>query len=218
VNPRVVGSILGVLIGMGLVIYLDKKEVYPRDRATNPATLPASPPAPVRQDEETAVLRNLTKRQAEEIARLQRAKEVDEALYILRSPRSPRDPARPELVRLRALSSRELNNEIETAVGEVESYTEGGVYAPERHLELYKRINNLWDLRGLTPKQNEWLAVSVKELNGLVVRHVEEAIANGDEDEAVRAVTGLGEWAFRLIPDQRRRLIAALEKAAARLR
>jgi hypothetical protein len=218
VNPRIVGSILGLLIGMGLVIYLDKKEIHSRGRAAIPEVVPVSPPVPVRKDKERAELRNLTERQAEEIARLQRAKEVNEALYLLRSPRPPRNPMKPEQVRLRSLSSRELNNEIETAVGEVESYTEGGVYAPVRHLELHNRINNLWDVHPLTPRQNEWLQKAVHEMNWLVVRHAEEAITNGDENEATRAVIGLGEWAWRLLPDQRTRLIAALEKAAARLR
>jgi hypothetical protein len=218
VNPRVVGSILGLLIGMGLVVYLEKNEVLSRGRGPKPAPSPSSTPTPLSQEEETMALHKLTRHQAEEIARLRRAKDAAEALDLLLAPRSPRDPTRPEQIRLSALSSIELNNEIETAVEEAASYTAGGAYAPERHVDLHKRVNNLWSLPNLTDKQNKWLQKAVKELNDLAVRHAEEAIERGDEDEAIRAADGIGEWAWRLNADQKKRFLAAVTTAESRLR
>jgi hypothetical protein len=107
-----------------------------------------------------------------------------------------------------------LENEVNTAVEETANYTEGRVYAPERHRDLHQRINNLWDLTNLTPRENEWLGAAAGTLNELAVRHAEEAKARGDDDEVIRAAAGLGEWAFRLSNDQEERLIAAVEAVA----
>lgn len=215
-NPRVVGSILGILIGMGLIIYLDKSKVPSREPTTEDVASRA--PAPLSQEDSTAVLRSLAAQQAEEIARLQRAREADEALELLRTPHTPRDPDRPELAQLRALSNRELRNEIETAVEEAANYTMAGAYAPERHKDLYQRINKLWDLTGLENRQNNWLGEAVEELNELAVQHAEEAMESGDEDEVIRVAIGLGDWAYRLNDDQEKRLIVAVEMIAKRRR
>lgn len=213
-NRRLIGSALGVLIGMGLVIYFDKNEAV--SQTTEASAAASAITVTAANDTNVYALRELSEQQAEEIARLRRGKEAGDALNLLRSKQTPPDPTRPDLASYRALSPRELSNEIETAVDEAASYTSGGIYAPQRHRDLHRRINTLWDLRGLTPTQNKWLAEAAKELNELAVHHAEEAVEKGSNDEVVAVVTGLGDWAFRLNDDQEKRLVAAVEIVASR--
>jgi hypothetical protein len=218
VTRRLVGATLGVLIGMGLVIHFDRSDGVSKNRVTKTAPASSSISVEASNVNDARRLRKLTEQQAEEIAHLRRLRETDEALELLRTTQTRPDPARPDLARYRSLSSRELNNEIETAVDEAANYTAEGEYAPERHKDLHRRINSLWDLRGLTDRQNKWLAEAAKELNELAVQHAEEAVENGRNDEVIGVAKGLGAWAFRLNDEQEKRLIVAVETVQSRYR
>lgn len=215
-SPRLIGSMLGVLIGMGLVIYLDRTGVIPPKQSANPVAT-VSLPTTTGTIDDTAALRVENARQARELARLRLAREADRTLDLLRSTVPP-DPSRPELARYRDLSPELMDNEIKTADAAVFEYTSGGLYARLSHQDLYRRVNELFDLRGLTAAQNAMLAQAVMYLNELTVQHAEEALRLRKDDEVIRAAADIGGWAFRLNDDQERRLIRAVETVASRYR
>jgi hypothetical protein len=218
VSRRFIGSALGVLIGLGLVIYLDEHNIFSKRRRPRSATpAPPTATAPPVRDPVVARLRREMESQAEEIARLERARQAGEALALLTVPRSPVDLTQTEMARLHALPEKELDDEITDAVEETAGYIEKGRYSQKSHAELYRHINEFFDMPGLTEPQNDSLSRAVKELNDLVVQHVEEAAESGNDDEVIRTVAGLGPWAFRLTPEQEKPLIEAAQAVKARL-
>ncbi len=205
-TARAVGSIIGLLIGIALVFYLDarKKPPIPAISSTRSHTQ-ASPPPPVKR-------RDL---QAEEIARLRLAIDARRIMDLLGKRQNENDQTRPEILRYSKLPVKELHAEIEAVASEVSDYAGIGLYAPVRHGELYRRVNLLFDLNGLSVKQNEWLGQALGELNELSVRHAEDAWEKGDAATAIRTADALGEWTFRLNKAQEPRLQAVLAAVAA---
>lgn len=220
-SPRLIGSVLGFLIGMSLVIYLDRTSVIPAKQMNPVATgTTTATTTTTGQLDDTAALRVENARQAGELARLRLARDANRTLDLLHSKVRP-DPSRPELARYRDLSPELLDNEIKTADAAVFEYTSGGLYAPIPHQDLYRRVNELYDLRGLTEDQNAMLARAVMYLNDLTVKHAEGALADGKhDDEVIRVAAGIGGWAFRLKlnKDHEKRLIKAVETVAGKYR
>lgn len=206
VTARKFGSIIGLLIGIALVLYLDARKTQPAPAisATQSHTH-APPPQPVKHRDP----------QAEEIARLKLAIDARRIMDLLGKRQTKNDQTRPEIVRYTKLSAKELDAEIEAVASEVSDYAGIGRYAPVRHEELYRRVNLLFDVHGLSVTQNEWLGQALGALNELSVRHTEDAWEKGDAATAIHAADALGEWTFRLNEKQEPRLRAVLSAVAA---
>jgi hypothetical protein len=166
------------------------------------------------RQQELAELHRLTEQQAEELAQLRLKANLEHALDLLFRPSAVSVATSLETLRLSKLSPADLAAEIKVLTDEVAAYTADGVYAPERHAELYRRANVLFSIKGLGDAQNNWLQRAVRELDELAVRHAEEALDKGDTVALVDTVMGIGDWSFRLTRKQRERLVAAVEASA----
>lgn len=212
VAARSVGSIIGLLIGIALVLYLDARKTPPAPAISATATqtqtqthTQAPPPQPVKHHDP----------QAAEIARLKLAIEARRIMDLLSKRQTQNDQTRPEILQYTKLSAKELDAEIEAAVSAVSDYAALARYAPLPHQELYRRVNLLYDVDGLSDPQNKWLGQALGTLNELSVRHAEDAWKKGDAATAIRAADALGEWTFRLNKKQEPRLQVVLSAVAA---
>lgn len=208
---RIIGAVLGVVLGAVIVIYLNRHQAPPQPAPSTHSTGSVSPSNNTDLNETAA-------REALEKARLKLAADADRALDLLRQPKPSLDPPRPEVARLAMLPENELRAEIELAYTDVGDYASHNTYAPERHAALYRRVNTFWDIRGLAEDENAWLGEAVTTLNELAVRHAEKSHDNARHEAVVRVAMSLGDWAYRLNPEQELRLASALKATLARLR
>jgi hypothetical protein len=211
---RIIGAVLGVALGALIVIYLD------RHRTPAPPVPPASSThstasvTPVN----TTDLNEAAARQALETARLDLAADADAARALLGQDKPLLDSPRAEVAQLEMLPEEEIRTDIEQAYTEVGDYAAQSSYGPEKHATLYRRVNTLWDIRGLPEKENGWLGEAVATLNELAVRHAEKSYENGRYEAVVRVAKSLGDWTYRLNKDQEQRLASVLQETSARLR
>jgi hypothetical protein len=201
---RWIGSFLGLFIGAVAVLYLDRLKSDASQIRTAPAItrvaqpLP-TPPPPVEVSAPLVVERS----------HISDAKRLLESLR--RTPIQGA-PKSAEAERLEKMTREELDGEVQSATSEAAAYEAEGRYAPEHHARLYHRVNVLFDVRGLTKRQNAWLAQAVQALNEIAVRHTEDALREGDIQGALQTADGFGEWSYRLNNDQERRLTTTLDK------
>ncbi|MGZ5440312.1 MAG: hypothetical protein ACXW4P_03975 [Thermoanaerobaculia bacterium] len=203
------GSFIGIMIGVALVLYLDSRkslrEVRRTAAVTSTVSVTQTPPKIV----EPPVL-DIPR--IIEIAPPTPAVEAERVLQLLEQKHTQQpDTLRPEMLRYLRLPKKEMEAEVKIATSEVAAYVADGVYAPERHSELYRKVNLLWDVPRQTDRDNRWLAQAVAELNKLAMRHIEEAWQEKDAANVVGTATALDEWVYRLDPQQEERLKTMLK-------
>ncbi|HEX7151297.1 MAG TPA: hypothetical protein VF618_07395 [Thermoanaerobaculia bacterium] len=200
------------MIGLALVLYFDTQkppsEAKPRPPIASP-TMTAQQPRIVEKQPDPQTPPAVV------VAEPSPAIDAEGALKILQAKQTHQDVLRPEMLRYLQLSRKEIDAEVKAATSDVAAYTAEAVYAPERHTELYRKVNLLWDVPRLTDRENRWLAQSVAELNKLAIRHIEEAWKEGDGSTVIRTVSSFGEWAYRLDTEQEKRLATILQALAA---
>jgi hypothetical protein len=197
---RWTGISIGLVIGISIALRLSPPQT-PAPPGKPPTVAPASKSA---TPATTAV-----------VALADRAERM---IASINTRRAAADQASPEILHYKKMSPDELDAEIENVANETNDYTAENKYAPERHANLYRRVNVMFDIKGLSAKQNKWLAESVMALNDLSVRHAEDAWSEHDGLTTVRTAEALGEWGFRLNPPQKQRLTAVLTSVAAHTR
>jgi len=212
-TARKVGAVAGFVLSAMVMLYLElqKRPAEPARPVTRPATVAALP----RREVE---LNTLAAQQAAEIARLKLAADAEQAVEQLREAKPVVDAHRPELARFGEMSPKELHGEIQMAATDAANYAAEDSYAPDAHDKLYRSVNILWDIRGLSDDENTWLRQSVNALNEMAVRHAQESFEDGDDAAVVRVAKSFGDWMYRLSDDQEHRLTLVLEQAASRLR
>jgi len=204
---RWIGSFLGLFLGIVAVLYLDRQDPDVAHTGTSSAATTAAQPPPA--------LGSTVEVAAHVVDDKRSLPDVDRLIRSLRRMPVHGEPKTAEAERLAKLSPEDLENEVQSATSEAAGYDAEGRYAPERHAQIYRRVNALFDVRGLTTKQNEWLAQAVQALNEIAVRHAEKAMRGGDNDAALRTAESFGEWGYRLNDDQEIRVIAVIRKVSA---
>ncbi len=243
-TARALGGLLGVLLGVAAVFHfygddLAKQKDSARNNALNAARqkprvsqdrikLDQSVASASGEDErsvspqpEASVASQGNDRAIREEGSLEQYDEVTRlgALEFLRHPNKELAKNNPDLLRFSELSPSALDDEIEDVVDEVASYVDDGKYAPERQAILHRKANALYSLKKLRGLQNLWLNQATRELNDLAVYHAENALKQDNAPAVLDTVVGIGaEWSFRLTINQRKRLIAVVEKIATPVR
>lgn len=215
---RTVGAVIGFVISAAVVIYLDRQERPKLVQHHVTTARVVTTPGQTASQSQIVELHTQNAQQAEEIARLRLAVDADAALDQLRLAKPVLDPKRRELAHFTEMSRKELRGEIQIAVTDVVNYASEDTYAPDVHEALYRRVNTLWDIRGLQTDENSWLRQAVGSLNAIAVRHAEESFKDGDDAAVVRVVRSFGDWSYRLNGAQKQRLSNVLEQTVKRLR
>jgi hypothetical protein len=170
---------------------------------------PPSSAAPLGPDREA--LESTVRKLSIELEALKAQREAAARLDALRAARSNKNTRDAQVVLFSKLSHNDLAQEIDSAVDEAAAYVGSGSFSQQRHSELHERVNALWSVEGLTGPQNRGLGQACKSLNDIAVDQAVLASNEGRTSIVFQVVDLLGQWAFRLTPEQKASLIGALE-------
>jgi hypothetical protein len=192
-NPRatlVISGILGVALG-GVIVYwgahATDNPIAPDPRIDTALVRPQGPDS-VGQSEMTRL--------------------AVTALRLVRGDTIPSESA--SALHYLGLSTEAANNEALDVATSASQYVGNGLYAEATHADLYQRVNQLYDIRGLSGRSNRALEAAFTNLNKLAVHHMEQSIALDRPEDAVRTALTFDRWARRLTDDQRKRCEAVL--------
>lgn len=192
-NPRatlLISGVLGVALG-GVIVYwgAPDKVIVPDGRVDTAAVTPLG--ADSARERESALGRSAVT-----------------ALRLVRGDTILSDSS--SALHYLGLSREAANREALVIADSASQYVGNGLYAEATHTDLYQRVNQLYDIQGLSAQSNRALESAFTELNKLAVHHMEQSIALDRPEDAIRTALTLDRWARRLTDDQQKRCEAIL--------